>query len=537
MYNLLVVDDEKFAVKGITQGIEWSDLQFDHVFEAYSTEEAKRVLFSHKIDVMISDIEMPDANGLKLLEWVKEHSPFTETIFLTGHAKFDYAQKAIQLGSFNYLIKPLDHDHLKEIVQKAVHKIQADQELHDFNKTYEKYYDIWIKQLPTLVERFWQEVISGKIPSRQERLQAGFQIYGIPMDAQSQVIPVLISVEQWREDLSARDEEIMEYALRKAGAEMILQSDPGCVIPDQNGINLVLFYVRDYAPVWQDLNRRCTEYIQACNRFFYCDLSCYIGELTPVTDIGRALGSLIGMERNNVTKTNSVMNLQTCVELKGGLPSFPLISDWFLLYELGKLDELLDRIDESTERMQVSGVSSESLEALYFGLIHMVYYVAHKKGLSIQNMFPHNELQDLAVATRSLKQLRNWSARIVTVGIEYMNRHHHEVSVVISRVRKFIEEHLHEELKREDIAASVYLNPAYLSRLFKKETGLSISDYILGVRMDKAKKLLVESGVKVSNVAELTGYGHFSHFAKMFKRVIGISPQEYRKKFQINKSP
>jgi two-component system response regulator YesN len=345
---------------------------------------------------------------------------------------------------------------------------------------------------------------------------------------------VLISVEQWREDLSARDEDVMEYALRKAGAEMILQSDPGCVIPDQNGFNLVLLYVRDYAPELLELNRRCAEYIQACNRFFYCDLSCYIGEMTPVTDIGRALGTLIGMERNNVTKINSVMNLQTCEEPKGGLPFFSLISDWFLLYELGKLDELINRIDESTKRMQVSGVSSESLEALYFGLIHMVYYVAHKKGVSIQNMFPHNELQDVAVATRSLKQLRIWAARIVTVGIEYMNRHHHEVSVVISRVRKFIEENLHEELKREDIAASVYLNPAYLSRLFKKETGLSISEYILGVRMDKAKKLLVESGVKVSNVAELTGYGHFSHFAKMFKRVTGISPQEYRKKFQTN---
>lgn len=61
------------------------------------------------------------------------------------------------------------------------------------------------------------------------------QIYSIPLDAQSHVIPVLISVEQWKGELNARDEEIIEYTLRKAGAEIIFQDDSGCVIPDQNG--------------------------------------------------------------------------------------------------------------------------------------------------------------------------------------------------------------------------------------------------------------------------------------------------------------
>ncbi|MHA6529874.1 response regulator transcription factor [Paenibacillus sp. BAC0078] len=536
MYNLLVVDDEKLAVQGITQGIDWSDLPFMHIYEAFDTEEAKQIMKSNKIEIMISDIEMPGASGLKLLEWVKEHSPFTETIFLTGHANFSYAQKAIQLGSFNYLLKPVDHDQLKEIVKKAVRKIQSVQQQLDFNKTYETYYNHWINQLPILVERFWQDVISGKIPLTQERLHTAFQIYNIPLDAQSQVIPILISVEQWRAELNARDEEIMEYALRKAGAEMILQDDPGCVIPDQSGFNLVLMYMHNDAPNATELYRRCTEYIQACNRFFYCDLSCYIGEMAPVPEINQVLGTLLGMERNNVTRINCVMNLQTSDEQKGSLPSFPLISDWFLLYELGKRNELLSRIHESSGRMQESGVRSESLEALYYGLIHMVYYVAHKKGLPIQKMFPNGELQDVGTATRSLNQLRSWAIRVVSTGLEYMNKHNQDVSAVIAKVRNFMDDHLHEEVNREDIAAFVYLNPAYLSRLFKKETGLSISEYMLNIRIDKAKKLLVGTGDKISHIAEVTGYSHFSHFAKMFKRVTGISPQEYRKKFQTNMS-
>ncbi|MCP1311586.1 helix-turn-helix domain-containing protein [Paenibacillus tyrfis] len=538
LFNLLVVDDEKFAVKGITQGIDWSDLPIRQIYEAYCAEEAKHILMTHNIDVLISDIEMPDANGLKLQEWVKEHSPFTETVFLTGHANFDYAQKAIQLGSFNYLLKPVDHSQLKEIVAKAIHKIQSEQELLDFNKTYETYYKHWLNQLPILVERFWQDLLGGKIPSTQERLQTAFEMYSIPLNAQSLIIPVLISVEQWKEDLNARDEEIMGYALRKAGAEMILQDNPGCVILDHNGFNLVLFYVQDSTPVSMELDNRCQDYIQACNRFFHCNLSCYIGEKTPVTEINQVVGTLLRMERDNVMKVNCVLHqLQLSHEVSGAtLPSVASINDWFLLYELGKLDELLMRIDELTDRMQQGAARSETLQALCYGLIHMVYHVGHKKGLSIQNMFPHDELQDTAAATRSLKQLRSWAIRVVSTGIKYMSRHHQDISAVVAKVQKFISDHLHEELNREDIANYVHLNPAYLSRLFKKETGLSLSEYMLKVRMDKAQKLLIESDRKISSVAEVTGYSHFSHFAKMFKRVTGISPQEYRKKFQINKS-
>lgn len=536
LFNLLVVDDEKFAVKGITQGIDWSDLPIGQIYEAYCAEEAKHILTACPIDVLISDIEMPDANGLKLQEWVKEQSPFTETIFLTGHANFDYAQKAIQLGSFNYLLKPVDHSQLKEIIAKAIHQIQSEQELLDFNKTYETYYKHWLNQLPILVERFWQDVLAGKIPLTQERLQAAFEMYGIPLNAQSLVIPVLISVEQWKEDLNARDEEIMGYALRKAGAEMILQEHPGCVILDQNGFHLVLLYVQDSPPVPMELDRRCYDYIQACNRFFHCSLSCYIGEKTPVTEINRVVGTLLRMERDNVVKVNCVLH-QLRDEVRGSLlPAAPSITDWFLLYELGKLDELLLRIDELTARMQQGAARSETLQALGYGLIHMVYHVGHKKGLSIQNMFPHDELQDIAAATRSLNQLRSWAIRVVSTGIECMSRHHRDISAVVAKVQQYMNDHLHEEVSRDDIANFVHLNPAYLSRLFKKETGLSLSEYMLKIRMDKAQKLLIESDRKISSVAEVIGYSHFSHFAKMFKRVTGISPQEYRKKFQTNKS-
>jgi two-component system response regulator YesN len=77
----------------------------------------------------------------------------------------------------------------------------------------------------------------------------------------------------------------------------------------------------------------------------------------------------------------------------------------------------------------------------------------------------------------------------------------------------------------------VYLNPSYLSRLFKKETGQSLSDYIGQVRMEEARRLLSQTNMKIVQVAEESGYRNVSHFAKMFKRMTGVTPQEYRNKF------
>ncbi|MNG22693.1 Bifunctional transcriptional activator/DNA repair enzyme AdaA [compost metagenome] len=90
--------------------------------------------------------------------------------------------------------------------------------------------------------------------------------------------------------------------------------------------------------------------------------------------------------------------------------------------------------------------------------------------------------------------------------------------------------HISQDLTREDIAAFLHFNPAYLSRLFKKETGLSLSDYIMDQRMKQAKRLLSESDLKVSDVAEITGYRNFSYFSKLFKKQEGFTPQEFRKR-------
>lgn len=530
MVSMLVVDDEIYALKGITQGIDWSGMPIGSILEAEDVSQALRLLETHSVDLVISDIEMPGMNGLELLRWIREHRPQTLTVFFTGHARFDYAQEALHQGCFDYILKPVDHDELKTIVKRAIAEIEVRKERETFETMLEANRKMWSEQLPILVERFWQELLAGRIGLVPDRLNRQLANYGIPLQAGSRVLPVLLSIEQWNAELDTRDESIMEYALRKAAAETILDDWPGTVLQDRNELNLVLLYLGEGEADRDELLRRCREYVQACAGYFHCRVSCYVGEAAIVGGLSGAVDRLQQLERSNVSVSQSVIDTLTDGQGSAGggtgfqLPSFP---DWGMMLESGGYEELVDRIEHSL----TDSANRELLALFQYGILHMLYQAAFRKGISIYEVFTVQELKD-APWPQNPHQLSAWAGKLVRKMGRTLAERQRDTSVIIAKVRDYIAERLHEELTRDEIAHSVYRNPAYLSRLFRKETGSSLSDYIAQLRIERAKRYLIETNDKVSNIAEDVGYAHFSYFAKLFKKMTGLSPQEYRKKHQ-----
>lgn len=118
--NLLVVDDEYYIVQGITSCIDCKKLGIDAVFSAYSADQAKKVIQKERIDILITDIEMPLGSGLSLIEWIQEQHYSIITLILTGHQRFDYAHKAIALHCFGYILKPADKAAIERELRKAL---------------------------------------------------------------------------------------------------------------------------------------------------------------------------------------------------------------------------------------------------------------------------------------------------------------------------------------------------------------------------------------------------------------------------------
>lgn len=126
MKIVLIVDDEPVAVRALRNRMKWSSYGYEKVLTANSMSEAQTFFEQEEIDLMLCDIEMPDGSGLELFEWVKSYFPYVECIYVTCHPKFDYIQKALRLGSFDYILKPVDYDELGRILENVNKRLEED---------------------------------------------------------------------------------------------------------------------------------------------------------------------------------------------------------------------------------------------------------------------------------------------------------------------------------------------------------------------------------------------------------------------------
>lgn len=123
--NVLIVDDEVFAVNATMHRVDWASLGFDAPLTANSMKQAQTVFLATTVDLLLCDIEMPQGSGLDLFEWVKTYYPKTECIFVTCHDEYDYLRAAMQLGSCDYVLKPVDYEQLYETLEKVVERCKA----------------------------------------------------------------------------------------------------------------------------------------------------------------------------------------------------------------------------------------------------------------------------------------------------------------------------------------------------------------------------------------------------------------------------
>lgn len=528
IYSLIIVDDESYAVKGLQIGIDWASLGFSRIHVAYSMAMAQETFRSHPIDLMICDIEMPKGNGLQLLEWVNEHYPGTVNIFQTCHADFTYAQRAVQLGSFDYLIKPVIFHEVKQIVERALQVIHKNRE---FNENYRKYSLLWEKKKPVVVERFWQDVLSGRIVLHADTLEQELSIHAVDLSAEGIVTPIILSIERWHKAMTSRDEEILEYGIRQAAKELLLADGQGYVFKDFSEVNMLLIYGNDRNGLPEDVFLdKCKRFIETCYTYFYCDVSCYVGKAVTPSKLHHMYQMLLASEVNNTHGERSVITLPAITQTGSDTEVAFDFVELAELLEVNHVEQALQTLEQHFVQMrQNRNLSSASLRSYYHGFLQIIYYIAHKKGIPAPTLFQDFELHDYAKVTRSLNFFENWVKRIIVIVQAELNR---PVSgnAVTQQVKTYILNHLEEDLTREQLASQVHLNPVYLSRVFKKEEGISLSEYILHEKMKAARDQIIGTDTPISEIATSLGYTHFSHFTKMFKKVNNTTPQGLRKR-------
>lgn len=538
--KLLIVDDNKYVVEGLKRQLNWSILGIDKVLGCYRVEQAKDILCNEKIDFLISDIEMPGQSGFELLEWIKEQEMDIETVLLTSYADFTYAQSAVRYQCFQYLLKPVETSVLKDVCCQMVEKRIA----HLKEKQMVEYGNNWLSHQNIVKEMFWRDVMEEAIPGREDAVLRWIRKENLPYEINEDFALVLICFEpdrekeSWsRELLGFSSENVLSEITRETGVSLEglcynghFQFAVVFHLPKGEGMELMIEAI--------------SRFHQVFSKYYSAGIQCYLSECCHIMELIGHLHRLEEIHLDHLGRKSGIY-LEQDYEDRAGNESLaenkydshyqaPEIEEWrdFLLN--GSIEMLEMHVqDYFAELKREEKVNHKQLQAVLADWNLLVYGILREHNITTYHFITHFRDQELLeLSSRSincLEQLILKEAGKIAEQVRYVEK----ADVIINDIKKYIKEHL-EEVTRSEISEAFYLSPNYLSKFFRKETGISLSEYIQNERMDLAKRLLLQEKLSISQIAIETGYPSFAHFSKQFKKFVGMTPNEYRKMYLLN---
>lgn len=520
--NVLVVDDQIDVVQGVIAGINWNDLGVENVYPAYSANEAKALFYHHPIHVLLSDIEMPMNNGLELFKWVKANYPANECIFLSSHPEFEYAQEAIQLGSFDYILQPARYEDIQASIKRAIDKINTNAQVQ---QVYE-YGVYWQQNEETILDNCVRSFLINP-GNNLSKLLIDLGNLHIHVSPKTHFYPILIhlnscdSLNQWE---NAR----MKYELRKTLSTSL---ESQMIFVQLDRLNYIALIYTDHENQYVDLKlvRMMELFLATITKEMQVSATCYIADPSSLDSLKQQYQTLCLMRQNDVAGYSTVYTSQHLSAIKESIYTVPDMSHWSMLIRHGSGDVVHTQVHQYLQHQKKLGViTAEFLARFHQDFIQMFLTVAGSLKLNVQDIFfKQYSYEDYILAYTSLDKMM----ALIDFAMNYIESHTTELQEVRSPIEKaisYINHNIEKSLSRAEIAEAIYLNPEYLSRLFKRVQGISLNDFIVTQKMEIAKSLLSNTNIPIHIVASKVGYSNFSYFSQVFKKICRLTPVEYR---------
>lgn len=532
--NVLIVDDDRFVVASLEQKVNWPSLGIQHVYTAYNIRQAKKILTKETIDLMISDIEMPHGSGLELLAWIRSEGYTVQTIFLTNFADFHYAQKAIELQSFEYYLKPIEMDKLELIIMKAIKKIKV----HQSSEKALKVGEYWEKNKQKLIDHFWATYIRNKAFLHDEQLKEKLQIYHLNYSIHDSFLPILLDVFPYTYKEKAEitfQLETESYSLATFQALInTLFNDTSLSLEslieiDTNKEKFLLLLKTNDALNTKEIVASCQEGMQLLRSNLSIDSQFSIGHPVALTELHKATRELQQKSDDTIDFRNKVFLF----------PSYEIKDYKYMEPNLLLLEESLQNSNKQRfltkcknyleQQAEKKTLNLEILNSFQLDITQIIFTHLKKQEILAHKLF-HNKTSHLlqSQSLRSIDDMISYITFLVDVSLDYIDFIHSQKSVV-NIICDYIDENYQENITRESIAKVVYLSPDYIARIFKKEKGISLVHYIMKKRVHTAKELLIQTNLPVHTISDKVGYGNYSYFTKLFKKETGFTPCEYRR--------
>ncbi|MFC5449482.1 response regulator [Paenibacillus aestuarii] len=535
----LIVDDEKHVRDAIRLLVNWKEHAIDTILEAPNGQAAMELVEKEKPEIIMTDMMMPIMNGVELLEWLQQNAPDSKTIVISGHDDFSLLRHTVKYGGTDYILKPIDADQLNEALLKAITVWKKDEEHRQQNRNR----NIEMNQIKPV---YWDKLLSSLItdPSTYEQNAEQFaKELGLPPSTKDCRVAIL-SLDTMERSLKTKfghNLELLLFSLINICNEFLREQQRGIAFGYWNNHSeIVLLFWKEQ----EEAEAMLSKINEGMRITLRSRVDFGIGGSHPFP-AGLSLSyqeAREALRQRNLLAKDSWIHSRLMPSAKSAHRALSF-SHYEERIRIAIRSGSLEQIQEAAQLWidavkQADAITLEQLDHWW-----REYSVMRRRWL--QEFFPGKSEEEIKqqlgsepdsliipLDEQGILSLPLWQQELTRsmVQLSKLVLHHQQKDKnVIFDIAAYLDQHYNEDITLQDIASRFFLSREYISRKFKQEFEVNLSDYLGQIRMEKAKALLCNPHLRISQVAEMVGYNDEKYFSKVFKKQEGMSPNEYRK--------
>lgn len=518
----IIIDDEKHVREGLLLLAEWDKYGIKTIFEAANGDEAIEIISEHQPEIIFTDMSMPKRDGINLLKWIYSSKLNCKTIVVSGYDDFHYMRNAIAYGSFDYILKPIQAKVLNETLARAVQewKEQNNDRLSNSENN---------RVINEVKPLFWDNLLSGiidlpKLSSRvTQQIEKEFKIDVSFAPYTVALIPMKMMIKKKYQD----EADLAFFSLLNISNEVLREWEMGIAFRNLNKEDeLVLL-------LWKNQGVRAVVQ-QIATMIHQCTMvHCPIALGQESLQIKRAYDSAVqvSLKQNLLESTRSIKVLANHeLNTKSVIHLFNYSEEIKWAIQSGsteQIDTILARIYHTFEKEKYLSFEQLELWENQFEILKCHWlkeYQINNLTILYQARDYWNDDGFFSFSKFKEEKRKQFHDLIKTVYNVQFKKEKNNVQMI----EEYLSANYHKDIKLQDIADQFFLSREYISRLFKREYKETITDYLTKIRIEKAKELLGNPYLKIYDIAYSVGYQNDKYFIKVFKKLVGSTPNEYR---------
>ncbi|WP_138494476.1 helix-turn-helix domain-containing protein [Paenibacillus pinistramenti] len=537
----LIVDDEKHVRDAIRLLVPWQNWEIGTILEAADGQSAIDLIEKERPELIFTDMMMPVRSGVDLLRWMYDHGVTGKTIVISGYDDFELARSTLRYGGLDYILKPIEPEMLTQAVDAAVTQWKREED----SRQSAVQRGVELNRLkPVYLDKVFSQLIEGAESYRAVAADLETET-GLPQG--SRLIRLALLSLEGLHPVNLRsfssNEDLFYFAVMNICNEILGRNKTGYAFSYWNQRREIVMVIWNSLDQAEALMRHIQE---SCMRTLRTSFHIGLGQSH---DFPAELAKAYEEAKNTLQRRNL---LESGVWIHPAAPVSAKESGSLSLLHLSEYDEKLRHAVFSGQPALIRGAVQEWVQAaadtgkltpeqlrIWRSEYRMMCSQWAKEWLGDDAVPPQVQLDSEAFQVRTepdgIFSLANWQDRLAGELTEF-SKHLHELKQesgsIIFQIKKYVEAHHREDLSLQDIASQFFLSREYISRKFKQELGENLSDYIARIRVERAQKLLVNPNLRMVQIAEMVGYQDEKYFSKVFKKITGLTPNEYRKSLQ-----